>query len=103
MCDLFSVVQESLRKYSVVPVTVRMVTQDDEICGYAVPRGTYVVCSLQAVHYLYKDPDAWRPERYMPGGEYDQFDESIRPYMVLPVLASCILGPSCLALDAFRG
>lgn len=27
-----------------------------------------------------------RPERFMPGGEYDQFDEAIRPYMFLPFI-----------------
>jgi N-acyl-L-homoserine lactone synthetase len=37
---------------------------------------------LQGIHQQYKDPQRWQPERYMPGGEYDQFDESIRPYMV---------------------
>ena len=34
------------------------------------------------MHHQYKEPWAWKPERFMPGGEYDQFDEEIRPYMV---------------------
>lgn len=31
---------------------------------------------------MYKDPWAWQPERFLPGGEYDQFDDEVRPYMV---------------------
>jgi cytochrome P450 len=37
---------------------------------------------VQGIHHQYQDPLAWRPDRYMPGGEYDQFDAAIRPYMV---------------------
>lgn len=40
-------VQESLRKYSVVPVVVRELSADDEIEGYAVPAGATVICHLQ--------------------------------------------------------
>jgi cytochrome P450 len=37
---------------------------------------------VQAVHHTWKAPDSWRPQRFMPGGEYDSFDEDIRQYMV---------------------
>ena len=39
-------------------------------------------CSTQAVHHTWKAPEAWSPERFMPGGEYDCFDEDVRAYQV---------------------
>ncbi|EFN52051.1 hypothetical protein CHLNCDRAFT_139264 [Chlorella variabilis] len=78
--------KESLRKYSVVPVVTRNLVQEDELLGHKLPRGSWLIVHLQGIHHQYNDPLAWRPERYMPGGEYDQFDESIRPYMFLPFI-----------------
>lgn len=75
-------VQETLRKYSVVPVVTRRVAADDSICGMRVPAGTYLACCIQAVHAAWQQPSAWRPERFLPGGEYDGFKEDIRPFMV---------------------
>lgn len=75
--------QETLRKYTVVPVVTRVAAADEEICGYKVPRGSHVACLLSAVHELeWSEPRKWRPERFLPGGEYDSFDESIRPHTV---------------------
>lgn len=43
-------------------------------------------CSApQGIHHQYQDPLAFRPERFMPGGEYEQFPEDIRPYYVSSV------------------
>lgn len=65
-----------------VPVVVRELARDDVLCGHRIPRGSHVVQSLKAVHQQWADPEVWRPERFMPGGEYDQFSEDIRQYMV---------------------
>lgn len=82
-----SVLKEALRRYSVVPVVTRLPREDDEMLpGVVVPRGTMVVCHLQHVHNSWRDPESFSPERFLPGGEYDQFDESIRPYMFLPFI-----------------
>lgn len=78
--------KESLRKYSVVPVVTRNMNSEDELCGYRVPKGAWIICHLQRVHHLYEEPLEWRPQRFMPGGEYDQFDEDIRPYMFVPFI-----------------
>ena len=55
------------------------------LCTSRVPQGT---------HRLYKDPDAFQPQRFMPGGEYDQFDDSERAYMFLPFIQvrACVCG-----------
>ena len=39
--------QESLRKYSVVPVVVRQLSAEDEIEGHSIPAGTTIICHLQ--------------------------------------------------------
>jgi cytochrome P450 len=77
-----SVLKEALRKYSVVPVVCRTLTEPDVLLGQRLPAGAWIVCHLQRVHHLYKEPLQYRPERFMPGGEYDLFPEGIRPYMV---------------------
>jgi hypothetical protein len=35
---------------------------------------------------MYEAPDDFRPDRFMPGGEYDQFDDAIRAYMFVPFI-----------------
>lgn len=42
--------------------------------------------SLQGVHAKYKNPDAFDPDRFLPGGEYESFDDDIRPFMFLPFI-----------------
>jgi cytochrome P450 len=78
--------KESLRKYSVVPVVTRNLNADDELCGHRLPAGSWIICHLQRVHHLYKDPLRWSPARFMPGGEYDAFDDDVRPYMFAPFI-----------------
>lgn len=86
MLFTLAVLKEALRKYSVVPVVTRELLEDDVLAGHRVPAGTMVTCQLQAVHNQWREPKAFRPERFMPGGEYDQFDEAVRPYMFLPFI-----------------
>lgn len=81
-----SVLKETLRKYSIVPVVTRKASVDDEILGYKVPAGTMISLVLQTTHKMWKDPMTYSPERFLPGGEYDSFEESVRPYMFLPFI-----------------
>lgn len=71
---------------SVVPVVTRVLKEDDELLGYKIPAGSMITVLVQHIHNQYKDPRAYKPERFMPGGEYDQFDEGVRPYMFLPFI-----------------
>lgn len=87
MTFTLAVLKESLRKYSVVPVVVRVAQKDDEdLCGYSIPRGARVMCSISGTHQMYEEPEKYRPDRFMPDGEYDKFDEAIRPYMFVPFI-----------------
>ena len=56
--------------------------QDDELCGHSVPRGSWVIVHLQGIHHQYDAPLQFRPDRFMPGGEYDAFPEDVRPFYV---------------------
>lgn len=60
-------------------------------CIRCASAGTMVVCHLQGVHNQWREPTEFRPERFMPGGEYDQFDESVKPYMFVPFIQVGIL------------
>lgn len=86
MAYTLSVLKEALRRYSVVPVVTRSLKEDDVLGGHTVPAGSMVVCHIQAVHNQWSNPTQFQPERFMPGGEYDQFDEVVRPYMFLPFI-----------------
>lgn len=56
---------------------------DEEICGYRVPKGAHIACLISSVHEVeWEEPGEWRPERFLPGGEYDSFEDSIRPHTV---------------------
>ena len=67
-----------------VPVVTRKLLQDDDLEGYQVPAGTYIACCLRAVHDLWQQPSSWLPQRFLPGGEYESFDDDVRPFMVRP-------------------
>ena len=85
--------KESLRKYSVVPVITRNLVDDDELCGHKIPAGSWIIMHVQKLHHHYRDPLAWDPARFLPGGEYDQFPEELRPYTFM----AFIQGPrNCL-------
>jgi hypothetical protein len=38
---------------------------------------------------MYQDPQDFRPDRFMPDGEYDQFDEANRLFMFVPFIQVC--------------
>ncbi|GIL69020.1 hypothetical protein Vretimale_17394 [Volvox reticuliferus] len=88
MLYTLSVLKEALRKYSVVPVVTRKLVADDTVglMGHALPQGIMIACHLQGTHRLYEAPEEFRPERFMPGGEYDNFDDAIRAYMFVPFI-----------------
>jgi cytochrome P450 len=86
MVYTLAVLKEALRRYSVVPVVTRSLKEDDQLAGKLVPAGTMVVCHLQGIHNQWQEPTKFKPERFMPGGEYEQFDESVRTYMFVPFI-----------------
>jgi cytochrome P450 len=61
------VVEEAMRLYPPVWSFPRRATEDDEIGGYRVPRGTFVVLSSYVMHRhpgYWSEPALFRPERF---------------------------------------
>jgi len=63
-----AVVDESMRLHPPVWRISRKALEDDEVCGYRVPRGSTVVISPYLLHRnpaLWSDPECFRPERFL--------------------------------------
>lgn len=65
---LDAVIAESLRLRPALPVTGRGALRNFDLNGLLVPRGTFIVIAIMALHEradLYPDPLAFRPERFL--------------------------------------
>jgi cytochrome P450 len=63
-----AVLREALRRYTLVPVVTREVVEDDELGGFAIPKGAKIVVAIEAVHHderLWPDPTSFRPENFL--------------------------------------
>eukprot|EP00892_Ulva_mutabilis_P004131 jgi/Ulvmu1/208/UM001_0212.1 len=76
--------QEALRKYSIVPLLVRVAVRDTELLGHNIPAGTKCSLMVSSTHKLWQEPQEFRPERFLPGGEFEQFPEETRRFMYVP-------------------
>ena len=62
-------VDEAMRLYPPLPLTLRTAAADDTVCGRRVPRGSVVAVMPWVVHRhrkLWPDPDRFDPERFSP-------------------------------------
>jgi cytochrome P450 len=70
-------VQETLRLYPPVYVTVREADSAGEVAGYRIPKGTRFVVNIRGLHRdptAWGDPDTFRPERFAePGANRHRF------------------------------
>jgi cytochrome P450 len=65
-----AVVEEAMRLYPPAYVIVRAAREPDELAGMRISRGDLVVVSPWLLHRhrkRWEDPDAFRPERFLPG------------------------------------
>jgi len=67
---LRQVLDETMRLYPPLPMTLRSAAADDMVCGHPVPRKSVVAVMPWAVHRhrkLWTDPDRFDPDRFGPG------------------------------------
>ncbi len=65
-----AVIEEAMRLYPPAPLIGRVALADDVLCGRKFPRGTVVMIAPWVVHRhhgLWRDPDCFDPERFLPG------------------------------------
>jgi cytochrome P450 len=77
-----AVFEEALRLYPPAPSLNRQALEDDELAGIKVPKGATVLVMPWLLHRhekLWDQPDAFVPERFLPGAR-----ESIARYQYLP-------------------
>ncbi|KAI9494942.1 cytochrome P450 [Zychaea mexicana] len=69
------VIKETLRmEPPAVSMVPRIATQDTELSGVFIPKGTRLTVDLYELHHnpeVWKDPDQFDPDRFAPGGESD--------------------------------
>jgi cytochrome P450 len=73
--------RESLRKYAVVPSVVRVPSEDVEINGHVISKGTSVMINVMAAHHdeaHWPENTVYKPDRFINGMA------SIKPYTFLP-------------------
>jgi hypothetical protein len=76
--------------------------------GAALPPCCSRACRLplvppQGTHNMWRSPQEFRPERFLEGGEYDQFDEATKPYMFVPFIQVGAAGAGAAAAGAAAG
>ena len=77
-----AVLDETMRLFPPAPTTVRFAIEPDVICGQPIPAGTRVAVSPYIIHRhktLWRDPEGFRPERFLPGAR-----ETIDRFSYLP-------------------
>lgn len=77
--------QESLRKYSVVPIVARRTVQNVKIGNYFLPAGSSVHVNIQGIHL---DPMRWpQPMKFNPDRFLGENLQSIEPFAFLAFIA----------------
>lgn len=86
--DVGCVIKETMRLYPPAWIVDRVAMADDQFNGYSYPQGTIIMMFLYGMHRdkrFWSDPDTFKPERFMKGGEGDK-NKSYVPFGAGPRL-----------------
>ncbi|KAI9495417.1 cytochrome P450 [Zychaea mexicana] len=79
------VIKETLRiTPPAVSTVARIATQDTELSGVFIPKGTRVAVDVYELHrnpQVWKNPDVFDPERFAPGGEAEELNTRGLPWV----------------------
>ncbi|XP_051155943.1 cytochrome P450 4C1-like [Leptopilina boulardi] len=79
------VIKENLRLYPSVPMIGRLLTEDTEIDGYTIPKGTNIGLFIFCLH---RDPEIWpEPEKFDPDRFLPENCRNRHPYAYIPFSA----------------
>lgn len=84
-----AVLEESMRLYPPVPLTVRKAYKDAELNGFAIPRGSFVAISINNIHRhpdFWEQPEAFMPERFLPENKAKLNRNGYIPFLTGPHL-----------------
>ncbi|CAO3616481.1 unnamed protein product [Cunninghamella blakesleeana] len=73
---LNQIIKETLRLSGpAIAITPRVTSQDTELSGVYIPKGTNIVVNIFDLHhnpYVWKNPQVFNPDRFIKGGEADK-------------------------------
>jgi len=85
-----AILREALRKYSVVPLVMRIAANDDVVpkqesglgFDFTIPKGATIMAGIEGVHHR---PDIWpSPETFVPQRFFDM--DAVDPYAFIPFI-----------------
>ncbi len=83
------VLEESMRLYPPVPLTVRMAYEPSTLAGHALPARSLVLISINNIHRnpaYWEDAEAFRPERFAPENKAALNKDAYLPFLTGPHL-----------------
>lgn len=101
-----AVLHEVLRFCNIVPLGIfRATSQDANVNGYTIPKGTMVITNLYSVHFdekYWNDPGVFSPQRFLDSQGNFVRREAFLPFSLGKFLNVCVESKTDVALATNR-